>query len=336
VTGYTEKLRAAARRLLSEEKVDCFIGYREGSVPMVHHPVVITRAEQADSLVWDANCALNLANYVIGRKDRIGIVATGCVSRNLATLIQEHQVTREQLHIVGVPCTGMLDRSAIVKKIGERHAGQEITGVCLNGNKVTVTLAGERGGRSGRGGSGERGGGSEELPYQDFLARNCRICAHHNPVIHDELLGDPVPDPAGYIAPEDVVAAATQSEAERWDFFQQAFAPCIRCYACRNACPMCYCPTCFVDESRPQWVGKSSDPTDTLTFHFLRALHLAGRCTDCGACERACPLDIPVRYLTSRLNAEAKELYDFESGLDPDQRPLLDQYRLEDHNEFFK
>ncbi len=320
MTGYTDKLRAAARRLLDEKKVDCFIGYRAGSVPLVHHPVVITRPEQADSLVWDANCAINLANFVVGRKGSIGIVATGCVSRNLVTLIQEHQVARDQLHIVGVPCTGMLDRSAIAKKIAEKHAGREITGARLNGEKLVITVE----------------GGSEELRYQDFLARNCRICAHHNPVIHDEMLGDPVPDPAGYVAPEDVLAAAKQSEEERWSFFQQAFAPCIRCYACRNACPMCYCPTCFVDESRPQWVGKSSDPTDTLTFHFLRALHLAGRCTDCGACERACPLDIPVRYLTSRLNAEAKELYDFEAGLDPDQRPLLDQYRLEDHNEFFK
>jgi formate dehydrogenase subunit beta len=280
VTGYTDKLRAAARRLLSEGKVDCFIGYRQGSVPLVHHPVVITRAEQADTLVWDENCALNLANYVIGRKDRVGIVATGCVSRNLVILIQEHQVTRDQLHIVGVPCTGMRDGEGI--------------------------------------------------------ARNCRICAHHNPVIHDELIGEPVPDPAGYVTPDDVAAAAGQSEVERWDFFQQAFAPCIRCYACRNACPMCYCPTCFVDESRPQWVGKSSDPNDTLTFHFLRALHLGGRCTDCGACERACPLNIPVRYLTSRLNAVAKQTYDYEAGLAEDQRPLLDQYRLEDQNDFFK
>lgn len=316
VTGYTDKLRATARRLLSEGRVDCFIGYRPGSVPLVQHPVVITRPEQADTLGWDASCALNLANYIIGRRDRIGIVATGCVSRNLVTLIQEHQVERERLYIVGVACTGMVDRGAVLK----RCEGRELTGARFNGGSVAVLWE----------------GGGAEVACKDVLARNCRICAHHNPVIHDELIGDPVADPAGYVAPEEIQAAAAQSEAERWAHFQRAFAPCVRCYACRNACPMCYCPTCFVDEARPQWVGKSSDPTDTLTFHFLRALHLAGRCTDCGACERACPLDIPVRYLTSRLNAEAKQVYDFESGLDPEQRPLLDQYRLEDMNDFFK
>ncbi len=316
MTGYTEELRAAARRLLSEGKVDCFIGFRPGSLPLVPRPVVITRAEQAETLVWDPSCALNLATYVVGRAGRIGIVATGCVSRNLVTLIREHQIERERLHIVGVACTGMVDRGAIART----YPGRAILGVGGNGAGLTVTLA----------------DGREELSTHEVLARNCRICAHHNPVIHDELIGEPVPDPDGYITPEDITAAQGQSEAERWGFFQQAFAPCIRCYACRNACPMCYCPTCFVDESQPQWVGKSADPTDTLTFHFLRALHLAGRCTDCGACERACPLDIPVRYLTSRLNMEARQIYDYEAGLAEDQRPLLDQYKPEDNNDFFK
>ena len=86
--------------------------------------------------------------------------------------------------------------------------------------------------------------------------------------------------------------------------FEELIAPCIRCYACRNACPLCYCPTCFVDESRPQWVGKSHDRTDTRTFHFLRAYHCAGRCTDCGACERACPVGIKVRQFTKKLEKD--------------------------------
>ena len=63
---------------------------------------------------------------------------------------------------------------------------------------------------------------------------------------------------------------------ERWEYFEKLISTCIRCYACRNACPLCFCPTCFVDESRPQWVGKTIDPTDTRTFHFLRAYHVAG------------------------------------------------------------
>jgi ferredoxin len=126
------------------------------------------------------------------------------------------------------------------------------------------------------------------------------------------------------------------TDAERWQHFQQLLAPCIRCYACRNACPMCYCPTCFVDESTPQWLGKSIDPTDTQNFHFLRAYHLAGRCTDCGNCERACPVGIKMRLLTKKLEKDVAELYDYEAGLNLDDPPPLDTYRPDDPQEFIK
>ncbi len=316
MTGYTEKIREAAKRLLTEKKVDCFIGFRKGSVPMVNYPVIVSDPAKADELIWDANCAMNLANYVIGRKDKVGILATGCVARNLVTLVQENQIKREQLYIIGLPCSGMIDKSQVIDKYGD----VEIVSVIDKGDTFAV----------------EAGDKTDVLKKADFLSRNCKICAHHNPIEYDEIIGDKVADPETYIKPEDVKKSESMSDAERWEFFEKTFSPCIRCYACRNACPMCYCPTCFVDESRPQWVGKSSDETDTLTFHFLRALHLAGRCTDCGACERACPIDIPVRYLTSRLNADAKEIYGFESGLDPKMRPLLDHYKLDDLNDFFK
>ena len=68
----------------------------------------------------------------------------------------------------------------------------------------------------------------------------------------------------------------SKSAEERWAYFQNILSPCIRCYACRNACPHCYCQECFVDTSGPQWVGKSIDPNDVFTFHLFRAFHMAG------------------------------------------------------------
>jgi formate dehydrogenase subunit beta len=43
------------------------------------------------------------------------------------------------------------------------------------------------------------------------------------------------------------------------------------------------------------------------TFHFLRAYHCAGRCTDCGACERACPVGINMRQFTKKLEKDCQE-----------------------------
>ncbi|MBS3756713.1 MAG: 4Fe-4S binding protein, partial [Desulfobacterales bacterium] len=111
---------------------------------------------------------------------------------------------------------------------------------------------------------------------------------------------------------------------------------CIRCYACRNACPLCYCPLCFVDESNPQWVGKGVDATDVRTFHFLRAYHCAGRCTDCGACVRACPVGINVRDFTKKLEKDCLELFGWEAGLSAEQRPPLDTYSPDDPEDFIK
>ena len=42
------------------------------------------------------------------------------------------------------------------------------------------------------------------------------------------------------------------SASERQAWWEQQFAKCIRCYACRQVCPFCYCEQCIADENQPQ------------------------------------------------------------------------------------
>lgn len=100
--------------------------------------------------------------------------------------------------------------------------------------------------------------------------------------------------------------------------------------------PLCYCHVCFVDESQPQWCGKGQDEADVATFHLLRAFHCAGRCTDCGACESACPMGIKVRRFTSKIEKDVRELYGYTPGLDLESTPPLSVYRPNDPQEFIK
>jgi len=314
--AYREKIIEIAERLLREDKVDVFIGYKKGSVPMMNEPVLISDPDRAEILYWDRHCGLNLCNYLTRRTDRIGIVANGCNSRNMVTHIVENQIKREQLYIVGIPCTGMIDHRAVMKAVGHR----EILEVIEGGDALTV-----------------RGRDFEEtLQVGDCLRSNCALCLHRNPVEYDEMVADPVEEQQGVSPYDEVEEMEGRTSQEKWEHFTGLIASCIRCYACRNACPLCYCPTCFVDESRPQWVGKSIDPTDTMTFHFLRAYHCAGRCTDCGACERVCPVGIPVRQFTSKLNKDTAALFEWEPGLSLDKRPPLDVYRVDDYNDFVR
>jgi len=313
---YTERIREIAKRLLEEGTVDVFIGYKEGSVPMMNEPVLVSDSGKVDVLFWDSNCGLNLCNYLTRRTDRIGIVVNGCNSRNMVTHVIENQIKREQLYVVGIPCSGMIDHRAVKRAVKFR----EILDVDENEGQFTV-----------------KGKDFEEtFDKKDYLQTNCAECTHRNPVEYDEMVADRVEEQQVSEPYSDVEAIEKKSPEEKWAFFTRMISSCIRCYACRNACPLCYCPTCFVDESRPQWVGKSIDPVDTMTFHFLRAYHCAGRCTDCGACERVCPVGIPVRQFTKKLNKDAFDLFSWEAGLSLEQRPPLDVYRADDYNDFIK
>jgi ferredoxin len=179
---------------------------------------------------------------------------------------------------------------------------------------------------------------SEEKIFgkDEVLQKNCAVCLHRNPVVYDELAGDLVEEQTGIDRFADERQVEEMPQADKWAYFDDLLSNCIRCYACRNACPLCYCPSCFVDDSRPQWVGKSDDETDTRTFHFLRAFHCAGRCTDCGSCERACPVGINMRVFTKKLDKDCFEMFNWEAGLTMDERPPLDSFKPEDPQEFIK
>lgn len=94
------------------------------------------------------------------------------------------------------------------------------------------------------------------------------------------------------------------SAGERWTFWMKTLEPCFKCYACRAACPLCYCTQCTVDNNRPQWVPVASHLLGNLEWHIMRAMHMAGRCTGCGACYNACPIGIPLHLLSKKINQE--------------------------------
>jgi ferredoxin len=313
--SYAEKIREIAGRLLASGAVDMVIGFRQGTIPMMNEPHFAKTPADVPKLVWDSHCGINLANYLTDRKEKIGIVAKGCDSRNIVTHIIENKIKREQLVVIGVPCKGMVDK----RKIALKCPG-EISEVIENETGLTA----------------KGNGFSQSFEKKDVLQHNCSLCIHRNPVIHDELVAEPVEEQKGVDRYADVRAVEAMTPEQRWKYFEDLLAPCVRCYACRNACPLCYCPTCFVDESRPQWVGKSQDPSDVRTFHFLRAYHCAGRCTDCGSCERSCPVGINMRIFTKKLEKDCLDLFGWEAGLSLDVRPPLDVYRPNDPNDFIK
>jgi len=98
----------------------------------------------------------------------------------------------------------------------------------------------------------------------------------------------------------------------RLEFWMTEFDRCIKCYGCRNVCPMCFCNQCSLEEE--SLIGTGRIPPANPTFHLTRAVHMVGRCIDCGLCEEACPADIPLRTLYKKVGEIVSEEFDYRTG----------------------
>ena len=299
-----------AKRLLESGKVKCVLGYQKGTMPLRSRPVFIRKAEDADKLVFDPFCEINLATYLPKRAEKTAVVAKGCDARSIVALAKEKQIAKENLYVIGVSCGGVIDRKKIEDALGQ----EPILSAEDKGDSITVTTR----------------KGSREFRKSEILRENCAVCEFKTPVTCDELVGEKLEEnkfPDKYQA---LSQFETQPSEKRWEKFIGESAKCIRCYACRQACPMCYCPRCFVDESAPKWIDTGQDESDVQIFQLVRALHLAGRCTDCGACVSACPMGVDIRNLLQRLEKSVLDKFGHVVGAKPDEPMPLAAYTQED------
>jgi formate dehydrogenase subunit beta len=309
----SNQIREAARKLLQQNEAELVIGFEQGTLPLHNTPCFIREQEEVGRLIWDSFCDNNLAKYLVKRQEKVAIIAKGCDVRAIVELIKEKQLSREQVIIIGIPCQGMVDRRRIETELG----GEEI--LRIEEKDDNLILKGD--------------GFSKVLNRGEYLYPSCKACTHRNPVVYDILIGDMVEEKATDQYP-DVAEFEANSPEERWQYISDEVDKCIRCYACRNACPLCYCQECFVDNTHPQWIGKTTDTSDTIIFHIMRAFHLAGRCVECGACERACPMGIDIRKFNRKLASDVKGLFDYEAGISLDQLAPLATFRPDDPEGF--
>jgi ferredoxin len=109
-------------------------------------------------------------------------------------------------------------------------------------------------------------------------------------------------------------------QPERFTRWINEFQRCIKCYGCRNICPVCFCRECSLEH--PDLIKTGDLPAEIPIFHLVRAVHMAGRCIDCGLCEEACPVDIPLRLLYRKVNQIVSDIFDYQPGSSLTQSPL--------------
>ncbi len=245
-----DKLREKVRKLLAENQVAGYLGYKlVGSHPLPHF-FTRDRLDEVDEAIvapGDARYPLDkLLQWVAGSypEEAFAIQVRGCDERGLNELYKWGQLNPEKVVLVGIACP------------------QEQADYCeCPGPWASVVDYGEK----------------------------CQPILKSQRVTRVEQL----------------------TEADAFKEWQGHFEKCIKCYGCRDICPMCFCKECSLEH--PDLMSTGLVPPDTI-FQLVRAIHMAGRCIDCGLCEENCPADIPLRVLYKRGNELVKELFGYEVG----------------------
>jgi ferredoxin len=277
-TAKAEALKQTARELLESGEVSVVIGHEVGPRGQTRPSFAYSPAE-VERLVWNPECSHNLTTYLPQKLQQIGketpqpvaVVVKPCDSKTINVMTTENQFQRNQVHVIGMVCDGMLG---------------------TDGN----------------------------------LQIRCVTCKEKVPVVYDTLIGEATsqytPSPTSFL--DDAIAELDQdSPAERMEFWLNQFDRCIRCYACRQACPLCNCPTCLYERDDSTYVGLGIELNEKRTFHLGRAYHLAGRCIGCNECERVCPMELPISLLNLKLVHLMEESFGHVAGVHAIPSPIV-------------
>jgi len=108
---------------------------------------------------------------------------------------------------------------------------------------------------------------------------------------------------------------------KRFEYWTQHFSQCIKCYGCRDACPLCYCTHCVLEADRGMVSGGEIPPH--IMFPMIRIAHVMDSCVNCGQCQDVCPMEVPLARLIFMLNKELGGIFRYTPGMDPEAIPPL-------------
>jgi formate dehydrogenase subunit beta len=267
---------------------------------------------------------------------KIAAVMRPCELRAVIELIKLKQILPDSLYLIGYDCPGVYDVMQYRDRIEAGGEADEVRGEVIDGF-VRAEKAG--------------------ADSDNTLRGACQVCTHFTADSADlslswigvgehsllldvlsekgEQLAQVLQGAADFEEVQNSPGRAKQIEAVRarrlkaqeqgQDPLLSELQACIRCYNCREVCPICYCKECLL---KPEKMGYSSErylrraqkkgqikmPVDTVLYHLTKMNHMASSCVACGLCEQACPMDIPLGRIYSRVGRHVQALFDYVPG----------------------
>lgn len=311
-----EQLIAKACELLENGTVSAVLGWAEGEFDYDVTPKMFTTVDELkEGFVFNDFCGANFSKYLVSKTQKVEgkilVFLKPCDTYSFNQLLTEHRFDREKVYAVGIPCEGMVDIAKVKAECGEGIASIKC------GEKLEVTTLYED--------------EPKVIDAKTVLAERCENCKSKKHVAYDELMGDEgdVLDSNRF---DEVARLEAMTPDERFEFWQNELSRCIRCNACRDACPACTCEKCVFDNPNSGVENKSpANSFEEKMFHIIRAFHVAGRCTDCGECSRVCPQNIPLHLLNRKFIKDMNSFYgDYQAGEEIGSRAPLVNYTTED------
>jgi formate dehydrogenase subunit beta len=261
---------------------------------------------------------------------KIAALVRPCEARATAELLKLGQLDLENITVITIDCPGALPLAdwakdakkaeATFAKVLKGEAAESLRPTCQVCDKFSAT-------------------GAEDLHIGTLGAKSGGIFLIANSPKGEAIvdcLGAAEADVSGW---EKTVSSLTGQRKEKrkkfLDEFQgktagldnllDTFSQCINCHNCMRVCPICYCRQCFFDSpnmkfafddylKRAETAGGLKLPPETLLFHIGRMLHMSLSCVSCGACEDACPTDIPVAQVFSLVGDRNQAAFDYVPG----------------------
>ena len=307
-----EIMKEKAEKLLADGTVDKVLAWKQGEFFYDTEPALFTK-DNLDGFTYDSFCGSNLTKYLVRETkgdEKILAFLKPCDTYSINQLMKEHRIKRENITIVGIPCQGKLDIEKIKAKGIKGIEKIEDDGKTL---KISTLY------------------GDKELDRNEVLLDKCLCCKGKKHVAADEVIGEEFETPS-IDRFEMVEKLENMTSEERFNFWREQLSKCIRCNACRNACPACTCTTCVFDNANSGVASKANPDTfEENMFHIIRAFHVCGRCTDCGECSRVCPQNIHLHLLNRKFIKDINEFYgEYQAGADIETVPPLTCFTKED------